>query len=69
MATENVLLNDCSDRQLLEDLVDPVEEGVTIIDVFLELGSALVSETHAAIDLAVFMCSSKQDEVFGIFDL
>ena len=69
MAAEDVLLNNRSDGQLLEDLVDPVEEGVTIIDVFLELGSALVPETHAAVDLAVLMRSSQQDEVFGIFDL
>lgn len=68
MAAEDVLLDNSSDGQLLEDFVDPVEEGVTIINVFLELGRALVSETHAAVDLTVLVRSSQQDEVFRVLD-
>lgn len=69
MAAEDVLLNNRSDGQLLEDLVDPVEEGVTIIDVFLELGRAFVPETHAAVDLPILVRSSQQDEVLRVLDL
>lgn len=69
MAAEDVLLDDCGYWQFLEDFVNTVEEGVTIVDVFFEFGRAFVSEAHAAIDLAVLVRSSQQDEVFRVFDL
>lgn len=69
VAAEDVLLYDCSYRQFLEDLVDPVEEGVAVVDVFLELGRAFVAEAHAAVDLAVLVRSPQQDEVLGILNL
>lgn len=69
MAAEDVLLNDCSYWQFLKDFVHPIEEGVAIVDVFLELGCAFVTKAHAAIDLPVLVGSSQQDEVLRIFDL
>ena len=69
VAAEDVLLDNCSDGQFLEDLVDPVEEGVAVIDVLLELGRAFVPEAHAAVDLAVLVRSPQQDEVLRVLDL
>ena len=69
VAAEDVVLDDRSDGQLLEDLVDPVEEGVAVVDVLLELRRALVPETHAPVHLAVLVRPPQQDEVLGVLDL
>ena len=69
VAAEDVVLDDRSDGQLLEDLVDPVEEGVAVVDVLLELRRALAPETHAPVHLAVLVRPPQQDEVLGVLDL
>jgi hypothetical protein len=69
VTAENVLLYDRCNRQLLEDSVDPIKNGVLVVYVLLEFRGALVTESHVAVHLSILVPSSKQHNIFWELDL
>jgi hypothetical protein len=68
MYTEDIVLDQSGNWHLFKKPIDSTEEGVLIVNVFLEFACAFISETHTAIDVPVLMSTSQQNDVFRIFN-
>ena len=74
MYTENFILglfvaNETTKWHIFEHVINLLENTVRVIDVFSESFSTLLSKTEIPIDVAVFMVSSKQENLFRVFKL
>lgn len=63
MHCEDLLVDDCSDRQAIE----AIGKGLPELDVVSSL--AFIVETVDTIDGGAFVVAAKDEEVFWIFDL
>lgn len=63
MRTEDIVIDDSSYRQLIEQPIDPVEERILVFYVLLELKCAFVSEAHVLVYLTIFMGSPQQHDI------
>ena len=74
MYTENLILglfvtDETTKWHIFEHVINLLENTVRVIDVFSESFSTLLSKTKIPIDVAVFMVSSKQENLFRVFEL
>ena len=61
--------NETTEWHIFKHVIDLLENTVRVIDVFSESFSTLLSKTEIPIDVAVFMVSSKQENLFRVFKL
>jgi hypothetical protein len=63
---ELLVFDDGSQRQILKHVVDALEDRAWVVDVFAEALLALFAESEMPIDVAVFVVSTEQDNLFRV---
>lgn len=69
VGTEEIFIHNCCQRHFLKYFIHSIEEWILIFYVFFEFYRTFITKTHIFVDLPIFVGSSKQDDVFGVFDL
>lgn len=66
MKTNDFILDNSSQRHIVKDFIDFVENRILVRTVLIQPSLTLVVEAEAVIDALVFMVASQEMNLFGI---